>query len=246
MFRDLLYSRTILAGLVFFVVIVGAAQLDSWHVKRTTAAETERAKQATQAREDMYKRRMAKKTNVPTENKTPGFVGVPKKVDETQNKLEVTATQTSPKADNGDVADTIFSNEIPTEAPANVRVSPHGFGAYPPIPEGAPIADFDEDDSVEMELMLRVAVKKWNEGRRFVGAVIENGKVYLNYPNTIYVRHAIQTAPNGEPFHYYSDVLGDVELTPEQMERGEAPPGVNVIGFDSEGLDPYEVLGLSR
>lgn len=249
MLWGLLSSRWIQVGIVFFVLCVGGSLLYSWHVKRTIAAEMVQAKQAMQARENRYKTRMAKKTNVPTETNSPGFVGVPKESDETQNKLEITATQTSPNADKGDVADTIFSHEIPAESPADVRVSPHGFGAYPPIPEGAPIAEFDENDSVEMELMLRVAIKKWNEGHRFVGASIANGKVYLNYPNTLYVKWGDpQETPDGNVFQPIVRTRGpgDIALTPEQMHSGKIPEGVTGLDLDSEGLDPYEVLELPQ
>ena len=39
MFGDLLSSRMIQAGLVFFVLVVGGSLLYSWHVHRTTDAE---------------------------------------------------------------------------------------------------------------------------------------------------------------------------------------------------------------
>ena len=42
MFGDLLSSRMIQAGLVFFVVVVGGSLLYSWHVHRTTEAELAR------------------------------------------------------------------------------------------------------------------------------------------------------------------------------------------------------------
>ena len=39
MFRYLLSSRLIQAGLVFFIIVVGGSLLYSWHVRRTTDAE---------------------------------------------------------------------------------------------------------------------------------------------------------------------------------------------------------------
>ena len=39
MFRDLLSSRLIQVGLVFFVVVVGGSLLYSWQTDRTTEAE---------------------------------------------------------------------------------------------------------------------------------------------------------------------------------------------------------------
>ncbi len=36
MFRDILSSRSIIFGLVFFVLIVAGTQFYSWHVRRTS------------------------------------------------------------------------------------------------------------------------------------------------------------------------------------------------------------------
>lgn len=69
----------------------------------------------------------------------------------------------------------------------SIRMSPYGFGPYPKIPEGAPIADFEEGDSRDMELLTRVMVQKWNDGERFTGGIIENGKVYLTYKHILYL-----------------------------------------------------------
>ena len=42
MFRDLLSSRLILGGLVFFVLVIGGSLLYSWHALRTTESDMER------------------------------------------------------------------------------------------------------------------------------------------------------------------------------------------------------------
>ena len=42
MFRNILSSRLIQVGLVFFVLIVGGSLLYNWHVQRTTKAELAR------------------------------------------------------------------------------------------------------------------------------------------------------------------------------------------------------------
>ena len=48
MLRDILSSRGILAGLVFFVVIVGCTQFYDWHVRRTSQEELDRTNRAVQ------------------------------------------------------------------------------------------------------------------------------------------------------------------------------------------------------
>ncbi len=244
MFQYLVSSRLIQGGLVFFVLSVSGSLLYSWHVKRTTDKALAQHRRFLQGHPTPSETRPA----VDTQEIRPVDFGETGTSSESDASQDADDTEPSDDVAFDDLADAFLPDDVVlSEEPAeDVPVSPYGFGAYPEIPEGAPIANFDENDSAEMELMLRVAVKKWNEGHRFIGAVIENGKVYLNYPNTIYAKHATQTDPDGEPFHYYSRVLGAVGLTPEQMERGETPPGVKVIDFDSEGLDPYEVLGFSR
>lgn len=150
-----------------------------------------------------------------------------------------------------DLSDAFLPSTITSsqEETSGVLVSPHGFGLYPEIPTGATIAAFDEADSVEMELLLRVAVKKWNEGERFEGASITNGRVYLHYPNTLYVKQGVPLElPDGTVYHPIRQYrgAGDVDLTQEQVLHGEIPPGVNVVEMDAAGFDPYEVLDLPR
>ena len=124
-----------------------------------------------------------------------------------------------------------------------VRVSPHGFGPYPEIPEGAPIAEFHESDDVEMELLLRVSVKAWNEGKRFLGSSTDNGKVYLHYPNTVYVEYRTVINWDGTFRKRFTSALsGNIHLTPQQMRDGKVPPGIRVLELDKEGINPYEYL----
>ena len=53
MFRDMLSgSRALLFGLVFFVLVVGGSLLYSWHVHRTTEAESLRADDVVSEREN--------------------------------------------------------------------------------------------------------------------------------------------------------------------------------------------------
>ena len=248
MLRDLLSSRVIQVGLVFFLLIVAGTQLYSWRVRRTTETKLERAKQNLQAliNKNQNKKRPAQVVDDPSAREIPDRVDT--RYENTDTPMSTETSVLSNKTERHDIAGAFEPNNIVSaEEPAEVRVSPHGFGPYPPIPEGAPIAEFDETDSVEMELLLRVAIKKWNEGYRFVGASIANGKVYLNYPNTLYIKWGDpQEDPDGNVFLpiVRTSGPGDLVLTPEQMHSGKIPKGVTALDLDSEGLDPYEVLEL--
>ena len=133
---------------------------------------------------------------------------------------------------------------------AKVRVSPHGFGPYPEIPVGAPIAKFDETDDVHTELMLRVAVKAWNEGERFVSGFYDaaRGRVYLNYPHIAYVEYSERIdAKTGEVI---GKRITDVSTSAankgvgESILEGNIPPGITIVDVDESGIDPYEYLDL--
>ena len=128
-----------------------------------------------------------------------------------------------------------------------VRVSPHGFGPYPEIPKGAPVNPFTGKERRSMELLMRVIIKKWNEGVRFKGATIERGKVYLNYPNTIYVQYGDpKVNPDGSITRPITSAGGsnDVFITEEQMRSGQIPADLRVSEYDKSGIDPYEYLNL--
>ena len=88
MFRDLLSSRLVQVGLVFFVLIVGGSLLYSWHVHYTTDAELARTDQQVQALENKNEARTASVVRVPTETET--LSGTPINTDDTQPRSEDT------------------------------------------------------------------------------------------------------------------------------------------------------------
>lgn len=160
---------------------------------------------------------------------------------ETEDYIE--STETAQRLDE------LFFDEIleDTETDTHVvRVSPYGFGAYPEIPPGAPIAPFEESDSLNMELLGRVMVKKWNEGYAFTGGMIESqtGKVYLNYTDVLYVSWEDEVSEENTRSLTRVAGGGNVKLTPEEMEKGQVPSGYTIIDFESAGIDPYKYLDL--
>ena len=249
MLRDILTNKGVLAALVFFVLIVGGTQLYSWHVRRSIKADEARIQQFVQQLENKKEQHTAQHAGEATETPEPPetFLETDAKQPMSDEKAEFARLANSESLGTGEAFlpdDMTLADE---EETAEVRVSPHGFGPYPEIPEGAPIGEFDEKENVEWELLRRVAIKKWNEGERFLGSSMSKGRVYLHYPNTLYIKWGERIdALDGTVYRHISRAkgAGDVELTPEQMERGEIPQGIKVIDFDSGGLDPYEVLDL--
>ena len=135
------------------------------------------------------------------------------------------------------------------------EVSPYGFGPYPEVPtnfdftpswQRPPLSPkFGTERRKWRELMSRVQIKAWTEGiRGWTGVSVKNGKIYLHFPDVIYVEY-------GDPIEkddgtVVKPIVGTmgVILTQEQAENGELPEGYHVIELDQAGYDPYEYLDL--
>ncbi|MCG9133247.1 hypothetical protein J5I95_16350 [Candidatus Poribacteria bacterium] len=96
----------------------------------------------------------------------------------------------------------------------------------------------------QRELWGLVMVKKWNEGNRFVGTDMDmnNGKVYLYYPNVVYVKWEDTQLPDGTITKHASKISGGDSTITAQISKGILPPGVLVLDMDASGIDPYEYL----
>lgn len=149
------------------------------------------------------------------------------------------------------------THEKTADAP---EVSPFGFGPYPEVPEGLlnsigqpykpawkranwPNLGLPE----RAELMSRVAIKAWKEGhhRDWIGIGGAYGKIYFNYPKTVYVWYGEKENDDGSITRYFTRAKG-MSLSLEQMRKGIVPPGVRVLDGEKEGIDPYEYLGLPK
>ena len=103
------------------------------------------------------------------------------------------------------------------------------------------------NELTQRELWGLVMVKKWNEGDRFIGTGMDmdTGKVYLNYPNVVYVKWEDTQLPDGTITKYVSEISGADSKIRDQVSEGILPPGVLVLDMkdlDASGIDPYEYL----
>ena len=244
MYRDILTNKWVLGGVGFLIVLSVACVL--WY-QHDIAPEK---KAAADAQELLRQWELSQATDT---DSVAGQVADASVESSTLTAEKPITERTVPANAKDVVSDAPQSGAagIPSvENTEPVRMSPHGFGPYPEIPEGAPIAAFHESDSVQMELILRVAVKAWNEGERFRGASGDGitEKVYLHYPNTMYVWYT--TVDNGDGTFSRRISRGksgnDVNLSEEQIRTGNIPPGIRIIEMDEGGIDPYEFLGLPR
>jgi hypothetical protein len=181
---------------------------------------------------------------------------------------EETATETINGADVIDIAEAFLPDDITLEEEAAVPVSPFGFGPYPEVPAGFPEHLMPSwtwaDEKLQehagalknFELMGRVLVKLWNQGKRgFVGVTRsdENGKVYPLYPDIAYVDRWVELpVKNGKVALYPAGVLTGSGgrlgsyLNPITFieSGGKLPPDIQFVDRETEGINPYEFLNL--
>lgn len=249
MYRDFFTNRWVLGGVAFLIVFSVACFLwyhyDTAPDKRDTA-EVERIVQQWQD---------AKKTN--TGNLTE---------DETNIAAEFTMQSAEkPKAE--------VINNVIMENDKDVRVSPYGFGPYPEIPPDFPternppwtwsdekrqkLIGFSKVSDIlrDGELIYRVYIKKWNEGMRILPAAKvdpNTDRVYLMYPNTVYVTYDYVEKPDGTLERFISDteaygVQVGVDITKDDILKGNVPNHITIKSWDeNEGIDPYSYLGLKQ
>jgi hypothetical protein len=130
-----------------------------------------------------------------------------------------------------------------TEA-VDVPVSPYGFGPYPELPPGYPKDYWDRRMSKEHELLARVRIKLNVEG-----ASMQNGLVYPNFPDTIYV----EWDWNGNE-RYISRIMGHPDakrairntFPPSPLTEKDIPANIKMFTLPNGGIDPYEFLNLKK
>ena len=262
MFRDILSgSRALFIGLVFFVIVVGGSLFYSWHVDRTTDAELAETPHKVQPLGNKNEPRTA----ADTVDTSP--------VDFEQAGTDLETAETQPKSDDTEVSPIDEPSEVldlsdaflpddfvsAEESTEDVPVSPFGFGPYPEIPAGYAVrhgqtvwqypGSLPLSNQRNIELIHRVMIASWNEGdTHFISATLEDGKVYLQYPNTMYVRYTVHENLDGTIQRRIGEwTSGEHNQSAiDQILEGEIPTGVTLIDMDSEdvGIDPYTFLGL--
>ena len=255
MFREILTSRSIHIGVVFFVGVVGSSFLYSWHVQRTTEAELAKTNNSGQALENDNAVRREPAT-YPVEFETSG---------EAETLMETDNTETIPEATvafiddaeiraSTDLLDAFLEETLETENEAGpYGVSPFGFGPFPEIPPDYPDQDIWDDirTSTGMEpyseLVIRTRIALWNQGIHTVGAMRDNtyNLIYPIIDDVVYIKWADNLGPEGEP--YVQRVLTSPTTEDNyDLHKGIFPPHLTIYEFPDGGIDPYDFLGLPR
>lgn len=257
MFRDILSSsRVIFIGLVFFVLVVGGSLLYSWHVHRTTDAEVAETQRKVQPLKNDKEARTAAGT-VDTSTVDFEHVETDPETDDSQIPDDKGVSPIDETSEMLDMADAFLPNDfVSEEAPAEVPVSPFGFGPYPEVPVDffkTPIWQLDlpdvpEDVAKNLELIDRVLIKLWQQGDRdIVGGFLQNGKVYPNYPDTVYVEKSVEESDDKLGKTTYSQITGPpgTGIYHQDIREGNTPAHLTLIPMDNDqGIDPYSFLDL--
>ena len=275
MLWDLLYSRWFQGVLAFFVLVVGGSLLYHWHVIRTTQSDMARHGRFLQGLEKPSETRPAEKVNDPTQNETSGLPNTPDETMDTPMPDE-TETELLDLTDAFLPEDFVSEEEAPTE---EVPVSPYGFGPYPEIPADYPtdwiaglpwfwseerVAQVEErgkggrekrgisfrEKMIEQELLGRLSIQLWNEGRDFNGITTldQTGLFYPDEPDVLYVKWGEVELSNGDVRRYIQQGIGSgFHNLSIAARRGREPlPDWIEIRSLNEGIDPYEYLELNR
>ena len=243
----MLSSKFVISTLLVCGLIVTACLLWSWHGHRELAEQ--------EAKHAQFLQRITSQKAAPTVQVT-GQTETESETSPNGERLDDTAKEGLPEmetflpaTDTGSVERVSSQGEpIDKEAPIEtVRVSPFGFGPYPEVPEGCPVPrNIWHASDAQMELLFRVAIQKWNEGERFNGCSTGEGKVYLHYPNTVYIQYGEpEVNDSGTLIRPITHVISaNIGMSPQQMRAGEIPAGIRVLEYGKDGIDAYEYLNL--
>ena len=254
--RDIITNKWILGAVLLLIIVAGGSY---FYYAYTTAQHKKAAAELDEFVRQWEKDRQAQQKSSTETQET--LTGTPAESDTPQNAEKHVTNATVTKETAATPGQTGAAAEN-TET-AEVRMSPHGLGPYPEVPEdyraqfgplpweqvdlfGAPTP------GREVELITRIMLKLWKEGRTDVrSGWFENGKVYVNYANHAYVtwtdvKNADGTTSRALTSWSSSENVG---MTSERMHNGYIPPGFRITDLDEvedPGIEPYSFLGLDK
>ena len=254
MYRELLTNKWVLSGIGFLILFSLSCFL--WYKYETAP----------------YKQEAIETAELLSQRETPSNIGNKMEqatnsstLDNTTQNAEKPVTQTRTE-----IVDKIpgveLSQEEQTEpstdnvVESDVRVSPFGFGPYPKIPEGFPEPDiFDSLETMgnsdmrkALELQKRLIVEFYKQGISLENVGVSgksDGRVYLSYPDVVYVTWDYWTDEDGITHKYAGVARGHpvaISVSKPFLDKGEMPSDITVYELPDGYVDAYEVLGLAR
>ncbi len=246
MFRDLLSSRLIQGGLVFFLLVIGGSLLYSWHTLRTTEGDLGPIPQKVVSPLE----KPPSRNTAPVDFQTEGVTNMPEDTTDTPMPDE-TEADTIDETEFADLADAFLpEDDVSADALDPSKMSRFGPGPYPEIPkEWNFLPNYWETvEDIETELLRRVTIKMHNEGIRSkygsIGIGYSTGLVIALERGSVLVEYDIDE--NGEKRIYSTSAHPD-DLSPGIYTRfSEIPSHLEIVTSDEIAFDPYEYLGLSK
>lgn len=140
-----------------------------------------------------------------------------------------------------------------TEPPK--KISPHGFGAYPDLPDRWPSDYWDKPMKREHELIGRVRIKLYNEGKWTDGITYDHktGLVHPIYKDTIYIRWGSFVGIDGRTHSFIASAKGHPD-TMKRIEQYRNPSNISHISQivsqmkdgDFTGFEDFKPVSISE
>ncbi|MDE0089624.1 MAG: hypothetical protein OXU23_28165 [Candidatus Poribacteria bacterium] len=248
MYRDILTNKWVLGGIGFLIVLSVACVL--WYQHDIAPHR----KAADDAEKLLRQSQIAKKiSDTDSEAEQAADGSVERTTLTTEKPINLTTDGEVEDTPSGDTSTNLTEQVQAKDSTQEVRVSPHGFGPYPKVPEDYPFwvewrRNPDNPDRTH-ELLSRVFVKLWTEGEKnFYGGMTYNGKIYPNYDDVVYVNWDEYRDANGKKVRRIG-ARSWGKGTRAKFTRADLynpPPGLRVLDFESSGIDPYQYLNLNK
>ncbi len=261
MIRDILTNRWFLGGCGFLIVFAFGCYLWYQHELSPYKQQATETHQQLEAFRNDDKDSRVEKTADADSSEESTSITTEKTIGETTN------TVVDENASSGKTDSNLTRQTQETEPVDELRISRFGFGPYPEVPEDFPYpavwdvpytGPYDERAQIQDELLCRVGIKLWTQGIKSFGGVFgDDGLVYPNLKNTVYVEWAYRGAFNN--LRYPKRIRGDPsagrrirDISFEKRERRESftdadiPSDIIVIPFEEGGIDPYTFLDLPK
>ena len=242
MTRDITPIKWIIGAIALLIIIAGACYL--WYrydtaPYRQEAAEAAKLLRQQEATQKTENNEVEQAADAPVDGST---LTTEKPTDE--NTAEV---KNNTEAEINQQAGTPVDIAVKSDE----KVSPYGFGPYPKLPQDFPEQDFWEfPRDKNMELMDRVLVKLWEQGKRPHGVTMVKGLVYPTLPNTLIVKWKTEITPFGTrrkvvSVRYPPEAASFIRShQPLTIYESDIPARFKVIEFKDAGIDPYQFLDL--
>jgi hypothetical protein len=234
MYRNIFTNKWIIGGFCFLILFSGLCYFYYQHETVGLKEQTATVKQSKREKTAATVKQTEQTGDASVESITP-----------TAEKpiTEATGAETDTSTDK--ITKPITASMPQTDKTAEERVSPHGFGPYPEVPEDFPENvnwSYYEKDLPIYELMTRVQIELWKQGQLVTGVSEENGLIYPIIRGTVYIKWS----HNGEDIINFTGHPEDMSdaIIDSMLESSTIPAGLKVLDYDKSGIDPYKFLNL--